>query len=214
MKQPHLIGTLFAVMLSFTTLSANAAFHGRLETFPGSGIYRAYYDDLLEITWAANANILGFGTWDNRVSAVASLTIGGVGGWRLPNMDVNGDGIIVHGLFGTELTSLDNEYTHLYFFGASLFFGLGVTPLDPHRFTNIQPSQYWSSAEWAPFPPDLTGARAFHFGIGENINDDKSRNGFAWPVQSGDIGVVPLPAAAWLFGSDLMGLLGLARQKR
>ena len=33
-------------------------------------------------------------------------------------------------------------------------------------------------------------------------------------ARSGDVSAVPVPAAVWLFGSGLMGLLGLARRKR
>jgi hypothetical protein len=35
----------------------------------------------------------------------------------------------------------------------------------------------------------------------------------AWAVRDGDIGAVPIPAAAWLFGSGLLGLIGVARKK-
>ena len=31
---------------------------------------------------------------------------------------------------------------------------------------------------------------------------------------SDNVGVVPLPAAAWLFGSGLLGLVGVARRKK
>ncbi|MCP4042838.1 MAG: VPLPA-CTERM sorting domain-containing protein, partial [Gammaproteobacteria bacterium] len=31
---------------------------------------------------------------------------------------------------------------------------------------------------------------------------------------SGDVSAVPVPAAVWLFGSGLIGLLGVARRKR
>ena len=39
--------------------------------------------------------------------------------------------------------------------------------------------------------------------------------GYAWAVHDGDVGaaVVPLPAAAWLFGTGLLGLIDMARKK-
>ena len=36
---------------------------------------------------------------------------------------------------------------------------------------------------------------------------------FVWAVHDGDIGAVPIPAAVWLFGSGLIGLVGVARRK-
>ena len=45
---------------------------------------------------------------------------------------------------------------------------------------------------------DVTGKVAIHY---------------AWAVQSGDVAEVPLPAAAWLFGSALLGL-GFAKRKK
>ena len=41
------------------TTAAQAALIGRLETAPGSGIYQAYYDDQLDITWLADPDLNG-----------------------------------------------------------------------------------------------------------------------------------------------------------
>ena len=41
-----------------------------------------------------------------------------------------------------------------------------------------------------------------------------SNYNYAWVVQSGDVGAVPVPAAVWLFGSGLIGMIGLMRKKR
>jgi hypothetical protein len=37
---------------------------------------------------------------------------------------------------------------------------------------------------------------------------------FAWAVHSGDVSAVPIPTAIWLFGSGLLGLIGVARTKK
>ncbi|MBI5783055.1 MAG: VPLPA-CTERM sorting domain-containing protein, partial [Gammaproteobacteria bacterium] len=36
---------------------------------------------------------------------------------------------------------------------------------------------------------------------------------YALAVRPGDVAVVPVPAAVWLFGSGLLGLIGVARRK-
>jgi hypothetical protein len=38
---------------------------------------------------------------------------------------------------------------------------------------------------------------------------------FAWAVRTGDVpAVVPVPAAVWLFGSGLLGLIGMAKRNK
>ena len=97
------------MVFTFITLPADAAFIGRLETSPGGGVFRAYYDDQLDITWTADANINSFDTSSNQVAWAAGFTIDGIGGWRLPNMDINGDGTIVQCSSGTQAACKDNE---------------------------------------------------------------------------------------------------------
>jgi hypothetical protein len=64
---------------------------GRLETAPGSGVFLAYYDTVLDMTWAANANINGLMNWSTANAWAAGLTLGGVSGWRLPTVSpING----------------------------------------------------------------------------------------------------------------------------
>ena len=104
MKRSRLWGAISACVFAFTSITATQAvpvsgqgtwettLEGRLETAPGSGVFLAYYDTLLDITWAADANIIGFDTWDNQVAWAASLILGGVGGWRLPTVTpINGN---------------------------------------------------------------------------------------------------------------------------
>jgi hypothetical protein len=37
---------------------------------------------------------------------------------------------------------------------------------------------------------------------------------FIRAVRDGDVSSVPVPAAVWLFGSGLLGLIGIARRKK
>ena len=45
----------------------------------------------------------------------------------------------------------------------------------------------------------------------------KADSYYAWAVHTGDVGTpatVPVPAAAWLFGSGMLGLIGMSRKRR
>jgi len=51
-------------------------------------------------------------------------------------------------------------------------------------------------------------------GCGQIINDDVVFNNVSLSGCSFDVAAVPIPAAAWLFGSGLIGLVGIARRRR
>ena len=61
-----------SLMLAVLSLPANADLFGRLETFEGSGVYQAYYDDALDITWLADANFAKTETFG--VSGISSVS--------------------------------------------------------------------------------------------------------------------------------------------
>ncbi len=171
------------------------------------------YDDVLDITWTQDANINSFDTWYNQMAWAAGLSIvdtrpGAVGvtysDWRLPSMDVNGDGTVVDCSSVTELSCRDNEYGYLHY-------QYGITDVMPGLFTNIRSGNYWSGTEYAPSP---FNAWVFLFSIGGGQGVGfKGGNLFAWAVRPGDVSVVPVPAAVWLFGSAL-GLLGWMKRRK
>ena len=73
----------------------------------------------------------------------------------------------------------------------------------------VQSRNYWSATEYAPNP---VSAWVFNMKFGsQTISSKTTFSQSAWAVQSGDI--VPIPATVWLFGSGLIGLIGLARRK-
>ncbi len=195
--------------------SVNAALVGRLAATPGGTDYQAYYDDQLDITWAADPNINGSNTWDNQMSWVANLTIGGVGGWRLPNMDVNGDGnIVLECSSVSQAVCADNEYAHMTAYGAGSILGSGITSWNSSIFGSISYFGYWSRTESFTNSTDawvfvLSGTPV---GISTALVKNDVSN--AWAVLSGDVSAVPVPASIWLFGSGLIGLIGLAKRKK
>lgn len=77
-------------------------------------------------------------------------------------------------------------------------------------FPTLQSGIYRSGTE-----NDFDLARIFGFGSGDQDFDIKGGfNGYSWAVRAGNVGALPVPAAVWLFGSGLIGLLGLARRER
>jgi len=165
----------------------------------------AYYDPNLDITWAADANINGLDHWGYQVPWATGLTIGGISGWRLPSADVNGDDTVVNCLGGGVTGCADNEMGYLYW-------EEGINASTPGPFSNVQGTGYWSGTDYAADP----AARAWYFifGAGNQSQTIKDSDFYAWAVYTGDVSAVPVPAAVWLFGSGLTGLLGVSRRKK
>ena len=68
---------------------------------------------------------------------------------------------------------------------------------------------YWSGSEYAPNP---YGAWIFDTYYGNQGGGLKSIQLYAWAVRPGDVAAVPVPGAFWLFGSAMVGLMGLKRR--
>lgn len=194
------------LLLVFASVSAQAALIDR-----GGGFI---YDSDQDITWTQNANINGQEFWDYQVAWAAGLSIYDSvrdvtwSDWRLASMDVNGDDTIIDCSSATELACRDNEYGYL-------FEQYGVSSSTPGLFTNVQLGNYWSGTE-VYAPSSLARPRAWNFTFG-NGSQGWSNQGdylYGWAVRPGDVSAVPVPAAVWLFGSALMGLLGMRRVRR
>jgi len=195
MEKSCLLGTMFTCLFVLVTNTTNAAvlpLEGRLPATPGGTNYQAHYDPNLDITWAADSFMSGLGTWDEHMAWAAGLTIGGVSGWRLPSADVNGDGTVVDCFGGGVSGCADNEMGYLYW---------------EEGITASISSYYWSGTVYLG-PP--SGVWDFAFGDGSQTIRAPNNVEFAWAVRTGD---VPVPAAIWLFGSGLLGLIGIARRK-
>ena len=227
MKFWKLISTTTVSVLS---TSANGALIERL-----GGL--AYYDDVADLTWLADANYAqtsgydadGLMTWDQANAWAAGLNVGGVDDWRLANtVDVGNDGATYntdahYGVdWGFNITA-HSELSNMFFnvLGNTSFYDTsgaltGCTAPDfcltnTGPFSNLQSSYYWSATEYAP---DTLTAWSFRMLSGAQLNLNKANDNYAWAVQSGDVSAVPVPAAVWLFGSGLIGLVGFAKHKK
>ncbi len=208
------------VLISMFTLSAgaNAALESRLDGL-------AYYDPDANLTWLANANAAGTTmTWTDANTWAAGLTVAGVGGWRLPDtIDVGNDGATYTNLYqgvdyGYNITThseMSNMFYNVlgnlakYDTAGDVQEGRGLINTGP--FSNIQAYYYWSVTEYEPNTSDAWYFK-MHNGNQSYINKDGGLY-YAWAIQSGDVSTVPVPAAAWLFGSALLGLIGVGKRK-
>ena len=153
----------------------------------------------------------------------------GFNDWRLPTMiDISNDGCNF-AYSGTDCgynVLTGNASTTVYSEMASMFYdtlgnlayydtsgnvnqpGWGLSNTGP--FANLEPtSVYWSGLEDAS---NTKFAWLFLFDFGLQQPALKHNLTYACAVRSGD--VVPVPAAVWLFGSGLTGLLGVGLRRR
>jgi len=202
MKTSRLLGAVCAFTLVVLTNPAQAALIDR-----GGGFI---YDSTQDITWTQNANINGLNTWATQVAWADGLSsfdsVRNVtwDDWRLPTTGQPDPSCSAQASgydYGQNCTG--SEMGHLFNVD-------GISASSPGLFTNVQSYYYWSATEAAPFPGYASN---FSFGIGEQNAAPESTAYYAWAVRDGDVGVVPVPAAVWLFGSGLLGLVGMARRK-
>ena len=273
MKKQALAGAICAGFFSFGLFgSAHATLIGRLPATPGGTNYQAYYDDVLDVTWLADANLAASNTFglayntdlgdhpndsyaasyteqiltDGRMSWGAALhwidamnADGGVGylgfnDWRLPTMMDTGTSGCDFSYDGTDCgynvrtgsaaTTVYSEMAGLWYdtLGNTAYYdtsgnlsGCAGAPdyclTNTGPFSNLESYYYWTGVEYAPNTRD---AWRFYTNLGAQLNNGKFNTLYVLAVRSGDVSAVPAPAAVWLFGSGLIGLLGVAKRKR
>lgn len=196
-----LIAGALLTLSVFTISNANAALIYRNEHV--SQGYGLVYDSAQNITWTQFA-VAGYNkTFNGALSVVnaANNAVGGyydLTGWRLPSIE--------------EFTTLYNQLPGNKV--GTVAFGPGSNDY----FANIQ-SYYWTNF----YSPLTDSGREFFFrtipGVsggtaGQSKPVDLFLDGAVWLVRTGDVAApIPLPAATWLFGSALLGLLFLEKRQ-
>ena len=216
------------------SLSVNAALYDR-----GNGLI---YDDALDITWLQDANYAhtsgytasngnGGMSWDAAQAWIAQLNYDGYDDWRLPSanlMNATAPCTSYDGSCDAGWNNTTSELGHMFYNNLGNLgskdsngrdqSGHGVTNssfIDSNTgaslsFSNLQ-NYYWFSERssvyswcaWALYTQGMVQVQC---------SEDFSGN-FIWAVRDGDVSTVPIPAAAWLFGSALAGL-GVVRRKK
>jgi len=97
---------------------------------------------------------------------------------------------------------------------AELFYselhGTGSLPIPSGPFSNLDSYAYWSGTEHGSFDP--ISAWIFNHSADYQTSIDKVNLFSAWVVSSGQVSAIPVPGAVWLFGTGILGLLGLKRR--
>ena len=170
-------------------------------------------------------------TWSNAHTWIAGMNTAnhlGYNDWRLPMMmDTANPGC--DGAYGgtdcgynvqtgSAATTVYSEIASLYFdtLGNISYQDTSGNEQSGYGFVNTGPfsvaqeSVYWTGLEYAP---SALFAWVFETEFGRQSAGLVDGSFYAWAVRSGDVSSVPVPAAAWLFGSGLICLIGFAKQK-
>ncbi|MDA7687090.1 DUF1566 domain-containing protein [Pseudomonadales bacterium] len=208
MKNPLIAATLLAL-----SCSSNAALEMRDLDGDFSNGHEGVYDDVLDITWLANANSAGgqlnWNAAEDFVTNLNSTSHLGVTAWRQPTASN-----CVGTNCGNVASDTDDELGYQFFqnFGATAGSNItsGTNSTNLALFSNVQNDFYWTGFD------NESSTLAYYFttvsGVQSNIQ--KASEFSVWAVTDGMAGTaVPVPAAAWLLGSALAGLL-MVRRKR
>ncbi|MBI3545683.1 MAG: DUF1566 domain-containing protein [Gammaproteobacteria bacterium] len=214
-------GAMCIGILLATLTAVNAALVTRLGG-------QAIYDTDLNVTWLADSNLAAsnsFGvaginpaaggyaagsmTWFTAQDWLSAMNTsdGGAGylgfsDWRLPATVQPDASCSIQAPSGASYgyNCKGSEMGHLFYVEENgVANGSGL-------FSNVQ-GTYWSDT-WSINPQ-----YAWHFDGFQNT-DSKDNSYYVRVARSGDIAAVPVPAALWLFGSGLLGLVSMARGSR
>lgn len=230
----RIIATAIPLTLLFS-VSANAALESRL-----GGL--AFYDSSTNLTWLTDA-AYGYGsyydttdgsldgrmTWPAAKNWADTLNVNGVTGWRLPDANPVSGGTYNLNLaydgstdVGFNITSGNSELGYLYYrtLGNQGYYDTNGVPSGCDMYTCLQNQGSFSNIKnyptfWTESTPDNTHAIVFTMSIGSQTVAPNDFNNWAsaWAVHSGDVAVVPIPPAVYLFASGFVALAGMARRR-
>jgi hypothetical protein len=147
-----LLAAVGLVVQGLWSFSAAAELVGRLPTSPEGTDYQAWYDDELDLTFmvdgawlsALGASVDGEVDWPTLVNRLGFLTIDGLAGWRLPALDVNGDGVVVDCAAASDACP-DNELQHFYLAASAM--RLDADQAEASDAPDMPPDYYWTGSD-------------------------------------------------------------------
>jgi len=222
MKKSCLLGAVCAYVLTFLISSANAATIAYdsqadyLSALSGADITTYNFDALATGTVIASGDTLNGATFSYSLSAPGnpSIQVDDFFDTTSPNNYLgtdDGSGAFVSGDAFTITFDQTIQAVGLYVISADLIFADDFT---------ITTNSGQSVSNTATADVTLTDGDAFFIGL---IEDDSNLGfnsitlssqdfGFLFNVDDITVSSVPLPAAVWLFGSGLLGLVGMSRR--
>lgn len=209
-----------AVALLATSLGAQAQLQARDPD--GNGTADGYFDTTLGITWLARADAAagsaqddgvsptdGLLTWAAAQAWVASVSLAGISGWRLPTVDAgcNGNGL------GFGCSSAAGELGH--HFHSNLGGAAGLPISSSHGpgfalFSGLGDAGQWSGQS-DPNDPDQARVLLFAEGFQDTAFKEFSEQA-AWAVHDGDVLAVPEPATVWTWLAGALALVWRSRR--
>ena len=182
------------------------------------------YDSLLDVTWLQDANYAatqyvdsggaegdadGLMSWYDATAWTASLSVGGVSGWRIPTTNPTGS---PRPNDTGESPHSGNEIGWLWYQlgpgGDYIDSSTDISPFINLSFQINGSEWYWTSNETSP-----TDATRFSMNCGCWDSPSKTNEYYAWAVHSGNVAGVPEPSIFLLMLTGLVGL-GFARRRK
>lgn len=207
------------------------------------GTVDAYYDTALDISWLADADVIGQVDFAAASAWANGLDVAGVTGWHLPTIHIDSCGAgglgatfwNGGGICGYNVQADTSDMAHLYmttlanpsYSGFTDAYGNGPglsAPLleNTGPFSNLQAYGYWFSLDYAvdPWTGEANTGEAWRYSFyaGRQDNLDSSAALHAWAVHDGDVGQiaapVPEPETYALMLAGLAMMVPLARRRR